>query len=224
MSAPATWRWGDPPEPLRRALDEGAVIAIPTESSYGLAVDPRRADAVSSVFRLKGRDAASPLPVVAASRDQITDLGGRFDEPVLERLATRWPAALSLLVPLRHDLPAAAGSGRLAVRIPAHERLRELLESLGSALTATSANRSGRPPILRPVELGELLSEAPGSVIVDDGELPGGNPSTLAGVREGKLELLRVGAVPASALATCLDRAEGIFSAASVEILADESR
>lgn len=224
MSGVRTWRWGEPLEPLERALARGSVIAIPTESSYGLAVDPRRFDAVAAVFRLKGRSAASPLPVVAADRVQIEALGGRLDEPQLRRLATLWPAPLSLLVPLDAELPAAAGSGHLAVRVPAHRRLRELLAELGGALTATSANRSGEEPITQPEQLSTLLAELDEAVVIDDGVLPGGNPSTLVGVRRGEVEVLRRGAVSESALAACLDRGAERISAASVEIFADESR
>ncbi len=142
MSRPLRWRWGDPVDPLVAAVERRAVIALPTESSYGLAVDPRSAEGVERIFRLKGRAPDQPLPVVAADRAQIEALGTSLDDPVLDRLADLWPAPLTLLLPLRNDLPAAAGTGRLAVRVPAHERLRGLLSSLGRPLTATSANRS----------------------------------------------------------------------------------
>jgi L-threonylcarbamoyladenylate synthase len=225
VTPPRRWRWGEPIEPLARALADGAILAIPTESSYGLAVDPRDASAVASIFRLKGRRGDSPLPVVAADRGQIEALGARLADPLLERLAALWPAPLSLLLPLGGDLPAAAGHGRLAVRVPAHERLRSLLATLGTALTATSANLSGQPPARRPEEVVELLSGVPGAVLVDDGPLPGGNPSTLAGVRDGQIEVLRRGAVPEGRLVAALERDEATsFSAASVEILADGSR
>jgi L-threonylcarbamoyladenylate synthase len=109
--------------------------------------------------------------------------------------------------------------------VPAHRRLRELLRALGTALTATSANRSGRPALTEPDEVLELLAASRGAVLVDDGPLPGGAPSTLVGVRDGRLEVLRQGALPMETLAAALDDFRGRgFSAASVEILADESR
>lgn len=212
-------------EPLFRALEREAIIAIPTESSYGLAVNPHSEKGVQRILRLKRRRVDNPLPVVAADRAQIEALGGRLDDPVLERLSAIWPAALSLLVPAVGEIPAAAGAGRLAVRVPAHARLRRLLKSLGTALTATSANRSGEPSLTRPDLVQDLLAGQPDSVVVDDGPLGGGNPSTLVGVREGEVEVLRRGAVPIETLAAILGAAgEESFSAASVEIFADESR
>lgn len=226
MSTVHRWRWGEPLTPLLAALERGAVIAVPTESSYGLAVDPRDERAVAAVHRLKGRDPGQPLPVVAAGVAQVEALGARLDDPLLARLSRSWPAPLSLLLPLERELPAAAGSGRVAVRVPAHRRLRELLEALGTALTATSANLSGAPPMTDPRAVRGLLAGAPGSVLVDDGVLPGGAPSTVVGVvREGRLEVLRRGAFPLETLAAALESISGpIFSAGSVEILADESR
>ena len=225
MSRVGWWSWGEPLEPLRRALSAGAPIALPTESSYSLAVDPHNERGVARVFMVKGRASGSPLPVVASSRAQIEALGCRFDDPRLEALAELWPAPLSLLLPLSGDLSAAAGSHRLAVRIPAHPRLRRLLDSLGIGLTATSANRSDEPPLTRPERVRELLADEPGAMVVDDGRLAGGNPSTLVGVSEGKIEVLRRGAVSEEALKVCLGAGiDERFSAASVEIFADESR
>ena len=137
----------------------------------------------------------------------------------------RWPAPLSLLLPLADDLPASAGTGRLAVRIPAHDQLRLLLADLGSSMTATSMNRSGEEPLLDPHEVARLLASEPGSWLVDGGMLPGGKPSTLVGVREGRLEVLRAGAFPVDTLEDTEGEAEEAgFSAGSVEIFADESR
>ena len=225
MSSPGIWKWGDPVEPLRRAVREGRILAIPTESSYGLAVDPRSEEGVARICLLKGREAGKALPVVAADIAQIEALGASLEDPVLSALSMRWPAPLSLLLPLARDLPASADTGRLAVRIPAHDRLRGLLESLGSALTATSLNLSGEEPLLDPREVVRLLASEPGSWLIDDGKLAGGKPSTLVGVRGGQLEVLRSGAFPVDTL-TGADGEAGSsgFSAASVEIFADESR
>jgi L-threonylcarbamoyladenylate synthase len=225
MSATGIWRWGDPIEPLRLAVREGRMIAIPTESSYGLAVDPRSEEGVSRIRCLKGREVGKALPVVAADVGQIEALGASLGDPRLRALSERWPAPLSLLLPLARDLPASAGTGRLAVRVPAHEQLGRLLADLGSAMTATSMNRSGEEPLLDPREVARMLASEPGSWLVDGGMLPGGKPSTLVGVRKGQLEVLRSGAFPVDTLADVEGEAgEAGFSAGSVEIFADESR
>lgn len=225
MSGMVTWRAGEGIARLTETLAGGGVLVVPTESSYALAVDPRSAAAVERVFALKGRPPGKPLGVVAADRTQIEALGGRLDDPVLERLASLWPAPLSLLVPLEASLPAAAGERRLAVRVPAHDTLRRLLSRLGTALTATSANPSGEPPLSDPRAVARWLADEPGIVLVDGGRLAGGQPSTLVGVREGRLEVVRRGAISAETLERVAGGGDGGgFSAASVEIFADESR
>jgi L-threonylcarbamoyladenylate synthase len=190
----ARWDWWDDPELLRRVVARGGVLAIPTESSYGLAADPRNAEGVAAIFRLKGREAAKPLPVVVADVGQIHDLGGETSEAERLGLLDLWPAALTLVLPIREALPAAAGRQTLGFRVPAHPRLRQLLATLGHGLTATSANLSGDPPILDPDGLAPLLVRSD-AVIVDDGALAGGAPSTVLEVAGGAARILRQGAV-----------------------------
>ncbi len=197
---PRRWRWGDPVAPLRELLAAGGVLAIPTESSYGLAVDPRNRQGVEAVYAIKGRERGKPLPVVAADAAQALALGVERS-PRLAAAESLWPAPLTVLLGLSVPLAAAAGGATLAVRVPAHRRLRGLLADLGFAVTATSANRSGEPPILDPRALGPLFSGRP-AAIVDDGVLRGGPPSTLIDwTAGGALRILRRGAFPESRLA-----------------------
>jgi L-threonylcarbamoyladenylate synthase len=189
------WRWGEPLEPLRVLLARGGVLAIPTESSYGLGADPRNPAGVEAVYRIKGREAGKPLPVVVADLGQLAGLGISPDLPILERLSACWPGPLTAVLPLRRPvpaLPAAAGGATLAVRIPGHERLRELLAALGHGLTATSANRSGGEPVLDPATAAELLA-GEDAMVIDDGVLPGGAPSTLVAIEETGPVVLRTG-------------------------------
>jgi L-threonylcarbamoyladenylate synthase len=182
------------------------VLAIPTESSYALAADPASAAGVAAVYRMKGRDAGKPLPVVASGLDQLAGLGIDPDLPILVRLARVWPAPVSVLVPLTRPLPAAAGAGTLAVRIPAQPRLRSLLAALGTALTATSANKSGGEPALTAAEAAAVVA-GEDAVVVDSGALPGGPPSTLVEWTPAGLVVLRHGSFPAGRLREAL--AEG---------------
>src|SRR4030095_1998211 len=73
-----TWHWGDPIAPLRDLLRRGGVLAIPTESSYGLAADPRNPAGVEAIYRIKGRETGKALPVVVAGREQLAPLGIRL--------------------------------------------------------------------------------------------------------------------------------------------------
>ena len=195
---------------LGEILDRGGFLAVPTESSYALAADPRNVAGVAAVFAFKRRPPNKPLPVVAADREAAEALGARLDGPVLDRLAGLWPAPLTLVAPLARDLPAALGASTVAVRVPAHEDLLALLRVLDRPLTATSANRSGEEPIVDPDRLAEDLAGSP-AALVDGGVLAGGPPSTLVAVEGDALRVLRRGAFP-------VERLAAEISAATVEI------
>jgi L-threonylcarbamoyladenylate synthase len=203
------WHWGDPIQPLRDLLRRGGVLAIPTESSYGLGADPRNPAGVEAIYRIKGREAGKALPVVVAGREQLAplgiDLGADFNLYIVERLFALWPAPLTVLLPISQPLPAAAGAGRLAVRVPEHEKLRELLAALDHGLTATSANRSGGEAVLDPAAAAELLA-GEDAMVVDGGVLPGGPPSTLVAIEGDGLAVLRRGRFPAERLKETLVR------------------
>jgi L-threonylcarbamoyladenylate synthase len=207
------WRWSESPTVVATVLRRGGVVAIPTESSYGLAVDPCNPEGVARVYRLKRRDAGKPLPVVAADVEQLIALGLRLRGEDLDPLVALWPAPLTLVVPLASSrgsgvdsptvvaIAAAAGGDTLAVRVPDHPRLRRLLAQVGP-VTATSANVSGAPPVLDPEAARSLLARlgaeaARMALVIDDGTLPGGLPSTLV-APPGKV--LRRGRFPLEAL------------------------
>jgi L-threonylcarbamoyladenylate synthase len=175
-------------------LQAGGVVAIPTESSYGLAALPTSAAGVAAVYRVKQRERGKPLPVVIADVQQLRALGLDPTHPVLAAVAPFWPGPLTVALPFasRDGLtatgasaphpgkpPAAAGGPSLAVRIPAHAGLLSLLAALGYGLTATSANLSGGEPILDPRQAALLLAGEAAALVVDGGVLPGGPPSTL---------------------------------------------
>lgn len=194
---------------LAARLEEGGFLAVPTESSYGLAADPVSAAGVAAIFRAKGREEEKALPVVAADLSQLAGLGVRFPAGLAE-LTERWPAPLTLIGTLTAGIPASCGRRSLAVRVPAHAELRSLLRRLGRPLTATSANRSGEPPLLSPGEVLAAFPEAP-MTVVDGGRLPGGPPSTVLGLERGRLAVLRRGRYP-------WPSPDAEFSAAAVEI------
>lgn len=202
MSEIQAWTWGAPLDLLRETLAAGGVLAIPTESSYGLGVEPWSEAGVEAIYRLKERERGKPLPVVFAGTEQLAALGVDPELPLLQRLERCWPGPLTAVVPVAEPLPASAGSRSLAVRCPGHARLRQLLEALGTPLTATSANRSGEAPVHDPGGLRELL-EGARAVLVDDGHLPVGPPSTVVALREEALYILRDGAFAPSRLREC---------------------
>lgn len=202
------WRWGDPVEPLRELLARGGVLAIPTESSYGLGADPRNRKGVEAIYRIKGREPRKALPVVVADRQQLAGLGIDPDLSILRPLSACWPGPLTAVLPIRSGIPAAAGEPTLAVRIPGHEGLRSLLAALGHGLTATSANPSGEEPVLDPEGAADLLA-GEDAMVVDGGVLPGGPPSTLVAIEEGGPVVLRTGRFPVERLREALRAAQG---------------
>jgi L-threonylcarbamoyladenylate synthase len=179
---------------LVEGLRAGSVLAIPTESSYGLAVDPRSEPAVRRVFAIKGRDGGKPLLVVVANRSQLEDLGVAASREMLDRFFALWPAPLTVTLPLHAPLPASADTATLAVRVPAHRELRQLLEATGP-LTATSLNRSGEPPV-DDADDAERAFSRDVDVLVDGGKTPGGPPSTLLDATVDPPRVLRAGAFP----------------------------
>lgn len=197
--APRIWRRGDPLAPLAETVARGGILAVPTESSYGLGADPRNPQGVAAVYRVKGRPPDQPLPVVVADPGQLAALGIDPESPEVAWLARRWPAPLAGLLPLAAPLPAAAGGSTLAVRVPAHPGLRELLQALGHGLTATSANRSGAAPALGTPEAAELVA-GEDAWVVDGGDLPGGPPSTLVAFEAGRVRVIRAGRFPVDRL------------------------
>ncbi len=208
------WHPGDPVEPLVALRSRGGVLAFPTESSFGLGADPKSWPGVLAVERIKRRidresDAISPrrkpMPVVIADLAQLAELGIDAGSASVARVAPFWPAPLSVVLPLERgaDLPAAGGTGSLAVRIPDHDGLRALVAAVGP-LTATSANRTGEPPLLSAREVEALLREGTEADDIDfvvvDGEAPGGLPSTLVAFEGDEVRVLRQGPFPAERL------------------------
>ena len=176
---------------VREALSRHGVIALPTETFYGLAVDPDDETAVARVFAIKGRDAAKALLLVVAD---VAQAGGvaALDEARRAALAVVWPAPLTVVLPARR--PLAAAGATVAVRVPAHPLLRSLLARVGP-LTATSANRGGAPPCAAANAVRAALADDV-DLILDGGPTAGGVPSTLVDWTGDRPLLLRPGAFP----------------------------
>ncbi len=184
------------------AIHAGGVVALPTDTLYGLAADPFNADAVARLFVLKGRTALHAIPLIASDAAQIVRHIGPLP-PAAQRLADRfWPGPLTLLVnaPRRLAEAVSAGTGRVGVRVPAHTVARALCDAAGTLLTATSANLSGQPPTDDPDVAAGSIGEAV-DFLLDAGMTPGGAPSTIVDVtdvidsRGSGLRLIRAGAV-----------------------------
>jgi L-threonylcarbamoyladenylate synthase len=182
---------------LRRAAEvigRGGVVAYPTDTFYGLAVDPRNAEAVERLFVVKGRDADKASPLIASSLAQaaaaveFTDMGRRL----AERL---WPGPLSLVLRAKDALSRdVLGRGdTAAIRVPRDEIARGLAAAVGYCITATSANLSGYPPVSTPALIDAQVRGRIDFIL--EGTSPGGAPSTIVDVTGDLPRLVRAGAI-----------------------------
>lgn len=179
------------------ALQAGQIVAYPTDTLYGLGVDPRLEAGVRDLFDVKGRDRGQAMPLIAADASQAELLALEWT-PLAARIARRgWPGPLTLVVRASPDLPPELLGGRdtVAVRVPAASLARSLAWGIGHPITSTSANRSGRPAartadaVIR--ELGGAIA-----VVIDGGPSSIVVPSTIVDVTGDAPVLVRAGAVP----------------------------
>lgn len=183
---------------VRRAADmirDGLVVAYPTDTLYGLAVDPRNAPAVRRLFDLKGRPEASALTLIAADVAQVRMAATMT--AAAERLAAQWwPGPLTVVLDAVPVLAAEmlAGGRTVGIRVPRHAVAVALARAAGFPVTATSANRSGEPSTSTPGAAGEALPHV--DAILDAGPAPGGPPSTIVNAAARDVVLVRAGVVP----------------------------
>jgi L-threonylcarbamoyladenylate synthase len=199
--------------PQRDALQEaakwirnGGLVALPTDTLYGLAADPFRGDAVRRLFAAKGRGASQAVPLIAADVEQIAAHLGTLSAAAHHLASRFWPGPLTLLVPAPAALAAGvtAGTGRVGVRVPAHDIARAICRAADRPVTATSANRSGEPPTADPDEVEKTLGDVV-DLLIDAGRTPGGAPSTIVDVTGPAPALVRGGAIPWDEIEAWLD-------------------
>lgn len=185
---------------------EGGVIAYPTETSYGLGVDPFNPEAIEKLFALKGRSEENPLSVIVADKVMLRRFALEVS-PFAETLIRKfWPGPLTLVMKARPEVPKSllAGTGKVGVRISSSPVCKRLLSTLSGPVTATSANPSGKPPATSAEEVVHYFGPSV-DLVVDGGRLAGKLPSTVVDVSGPGLEIIREGAVPASDLTSCLE-------------------
>jgi len=186
-------------------LRDGGLIAFPTDTVYGLAVDPRHTDAVERLYEAKGRDRGMAIPLIAGRIEQALDaarLGTRE-----RRLAEAfWPGPLSIVLPASPAIAAAVRGpgGTVAVRVPDHAVARGLALALGFPVTATSANLSGQPAAASAVTIDAALT-ARLDAVIDVGAAPGGPPSTIVELTPDGPRLVRAGAIAWERVLTFLE-------------------
>lgn len=205
---------GHDPAGVRAAvelLSQGELVAIPTETVYGLAGDARNAQAVARIYEAKGRPSFNPLIVhlpdlAAAQRIAV------FDKAALDLATAFWPGALTLVLPLRPGADIAslvtAGLDTVAIRVPAHPAAQEVLRAFGGPLAAPSANPSGR---ISPTTAAHAADPEDGlggriAAVLDAGACPVGVESTIVSWVDGQPALLRPGGIASEEIEAALGR------------------
>ena len=187
-------------------LRAGGLVAVPTETVYGLAARADSAPAVAQIYRAKGRPDFNPLIVhipdlAAAERIAI------FDERARQLAAAFWPGALTMVLPLREGAEIApavtAGLPTVALRCPAHPAMRAVLAATQLPLAAPSANRSGGVSPSRAEHVAESLGSAVG-LVLDGGPCAAGIESTIVALRDGGWQVLRPGPITGEQIAALL--------------------
>ena len=182
-------------------LTRGEIVALPTETVYGLAADATRPDAVVKIFEAKERPFFDPLIVHLPDRDwldRVADIPAESRATVEALIKKFWPGPLTLVLPRRALVPdlVTAGLDTVAVRLSAHPIFRAVIQSFGRPLAAPSANRFGR---ISPTAAAHVVSELSGRIplVVDGGPTAHGLESTIVAVRGKAVRLLRSGPVTA---------------------------
>ena len=188
------------------ALRRGELVGFPTETVYGLGADARNDAAVAAIFAAKGRPAINPL-IVHVKDLQAARIYGQFDALALKLATHFWPGPLTMVVPLRKEagLPerVTAGLSTIALRVPAGGIALSLLTAFEGPIAAPSANPSGK---ISPTEA-EHVEEGLGAhvaLILDGGPCAHGLESTILALKEGRIALLRAGAIPMEEIAAFL--------------------
>lgn len=182
----------------RNVIRAGGVIAYPTETFYGLGVDPENPAAVERLFEIKGRSAGQPILLLIRNASEVRKWAA--DIPVAAEILMKrfWPGPLTLVFNAREDAPKelTAGTGRIGLRVPGNALTLSLLEFLQDSLTGTSANVSGMKSARTAGEAAEAVGNLV-DLVLDGGKTPGGMPSTVLDVTEDPPRVVRSGAVTA---------------------------
>ena len=180
-------------------LRDGGVIALPTDTLYGISANALDETAAAKVFSVKGREERSPLPIFLSDPEDLFRYGRDVPEIAVRLAEAFWPGKLTIVVKKAALIPAVVSGGfdTVGLRIPGHPVPRRIVAQLGAPITATSANVSGKPALTAAsdvlAELGARLD-----LVLDGGQLAPSAPSTVIDVTADPPRILRQGAVSPS--------------------------
>ena len=180
----------------------GGVVAIPTDTVYGLAALATSAEAIGALADLKGREQQQPIAVLVDSVEAVAPY--LEDAHALDGVGRFWPGALTAVVRARRGMtgglaePAVTAAGTIGVRVPDDDLARAVIRALGGVLAVSSANHHGEAPALSAAEVARMFGDD--LLILDGGDRTDGVPSTVVDLTGDRPRLLREGPVTAAML------------------------
>lgn len=185
-----------------RIISTGGLLAFRTDTFYGLGADPLNREAVAKIRELKGREDNKPILLLISDMDQVDRFVGERSGIFGLIAVGHWPAPLTLIGPANPELSTelTAGTQTIGVRLPDDQSVRGLVRTCGGALTATSANISGKAPARTAQEVEDCFPTGI-DLIIDGGQVTATEPSTVLDLTGPKPRLIREGAMPRSSLA-----------------------
>jgi L-threonylcarbamoyladenylate synthase len=175
-------------------LKAGEAVAFPTDTVYGLGVDPFNISAIIKLFEAKGRDYNKAIAILIGNQKQIELVAERFTESAKKLADIFWPGGLTVIVPKLKTIPDLLSANQsIGIRMPNHPIALRLLNEFGP-LATTSANISGKQ---NPVNAVDVYTQLSGRIplILDGGNCPGGVPSTVVDCLSDETHILRQGAI-----------------------------
>lgn len=179
-----------------RLLKQGGLIAFPTETYYGLGVDPFNKEALQRLFKVKRRDVDKAVLVLVADQSQVERFAYSIPADFNKLMASFWPGPLTLVFPARSNVPEllTGGTETVGIRQSPNSIAIKLVQEFAGPITATSANRSGATPATTAAEVDENFGSEV-DLIIDGGATPGGQGSTLVGFDQ-EIFCIRAGKIP----------------------------
>lgn len=180
----------------RAVIRSGGVIVYPTDTFYALGADPRNERAVSRLFAIKGRQPDQPILLLLPDAAEVSRWARAVTDHARQLMERFWPGPLTLVFDAREDvLPGlTGGTGKIGLRLPGSPLTRALLQSLGTALTGTSANPSAGPEPRTAADVQRSMGSLV-ELILDGGAATADRPSTVVDVSGGGTVILRRGAI-----------------------------
>jgi len=191
-------------------IREGGLVAFPTETYYGLAVDPFNEKALERLFALKQRSSVKPVLLLIPAINDLVSLAETIPAMAYILMDRFWPGPLTMVFPARRELSQllTGGTGTIGIRLSPHPVAHALLQAYGGPLTATSANRSGGDAAATEDDVLGIFGDEI-DMILQGGRTTGTMPSTLIGFEKDTVFCIREGCIPFNKILTTLQVEDG---------------